>query len=190
MLCTQEEAEILDEFIKHLVTTVTDLLQESDQIKQWTTLLEMSKSELHCEFNAFMQSSHSMEYNDASKARWGNLFQDNGFIGALQESICRLCQITADQWKRMFKNGYKICFFDTLYHGKVPLCFAILGWYPPNKSEISKSWDNKTTHTMNDQMSLRSDKIIRGDWYSLFFACYFSVILVNIFLFNYNTFSK
>ena len=100
MLCTQEEAEILDEFIKHLVTTVTDLLQESDQIKQWTTLLEMSKSELYCEFNAFMQSSHSMEYNDASKARWGNLFQDNGFIGALQDK-----RVSADSVKLQQISG-------------------------------------------------------------------------------------
>ena len=181
MFCSKAEAAILDDFVKHLVTKVTGCVQDDEEVKQWTKLLEMSNSELHDDFEKWKPSSDA-----SSKARWSVLFQDNGFISVLQESLCRLCEITPDQLNRMFRNGYKICFFDTIYHGNVPLCFAILGWYPPNKSEASKSWDNKTTTYMNSELSRRSDKDIRGDWLvpGLFLGYYFSVILLNIFPVN------
>ena len=129
MLCTKEDAAVLDEFIKW---KALDLMKGNpvELGQRWIGLMEMTKCELYSVFEGFLKvttdgTDTSSESN--SMTRWNLLFQDNAFIGVLQEGLLKLCTVDPDHLKRMFKNGFEICFFHTLYLGKTKYAFAILG---------------------------------------------------------------
>ena len=145
VLNSEEEANVVDDFLKFLVkgNVTAPSLTASEVSERWISLFEQTD---HALYGAFEEFVGPKLYNEATTSHWKNLFSENEFMARVRDALIRLCEICPEKLALMFKNGYEICYFNTLYHGSIDypdaICFAILGWYPPRFSDVADSGNN------------------------------------------------